>query len=260
MGIEPSSVTQRSRTLAKQRVESEILEILAEAQGPIGSASIQDSLVDLGWNVSEPTVGRALHRLDRRRYTKRISNKGRVLTESGQRYLAGLRREAERARLEDRLLDAAKASNLAHLIDVLATRRVLERETARLAAINATDADVARLEAFVASQGDDGVKPGLHSLVAQIAGNQVMEAALQLISHDEDLHRKLRAALSIEGELLRQEFNRRIVDAIRSRDPKAASQAMDDHLTRVIDAVQRASSQLDAVDLVGIDKLGLASI
>jgi GntR family transcriptional repressor for pyruvate dehydrogenase complex len=224
-----------------RRFEHTLLHLLDATGGPAGSGTLMERLDELGFRVSEPTVGRFLRALDRRGLTERVSNKGRGLTDAGRARLRELCDDESRVRHEREVVRSVRATTLEEIVEVLIARRALERETARLAAERATDEDIARLEETVREQraalktgrvaADADVR--FHAQVAQAGRNRVLAAAIELIRRDKQV------TLALD-EMLRRTTHRYavghegIVAAIRSRDPEAAERAMLEHLDTVI--------------------------
>src|SRR5688572_386538 len=228
-------------TAASIQFEHTILHLLDATDGPAGSGTLMERLEDLGFRVSEPTVGRFLRTLDRRGLTERVSNKGRGLTDAGRARLRKLCEDDSQAHYERELMRAVRTTTFEEIVEVLIARRALERETARLAAERATDEDIARLEETVREQraalktgrvaADADVR--FHALVAQASRNRVLAAAIDLIRRDKQI------TLTLD-EMLRRTTHKYavghegIVAAIRARDPAAAEQAMLGHIDTVI--------------------------
>src|SRR5262245_55125912 len=200
-----------------------------------------EQLADLGFRVSEPTVGRFLRALDRRRLTARVSNKGRGLTDAGQARLEQLCAAESRLAYERELVRAIRGTTVEEILDLLVARRALGRATARLAAARATPTDVARLEAAIREQraalATQGVAAaadvGFHALVAQAGGNRVLAAAIELIRRD----RQLTALLDAMPRRTSHRWvvgHEEILAAIKSGAPDEAERAMIEHIDSVI--------------------------
>jgi GntR family L-lactate dehydrogenase operon transcriptional regulator len=133
------------------------------------------------------------------------------------------------------------------LLDVLVARRAIEKETARLAAQHATDAEVAELETTLDLQrrlwreGAPATHQDVHfhHLVAVASRNRVLAAALDLIRHDPELRRRLNQILK-RSDLEPGRYHARLIDAIKRRAPDDAERAMLDHLNDLIDRVRQA--------------------
>lgn len=233
----------------EETLERDVLGLIADSDGPVGSCALHEQLSALGYGASEPTIGRFLRYLDRRGYTERVSNRGRQLTPAGRVRVEELRAAHGRAEAERHLLSTMRPGSLDELLDVLVARRAIERETARLAAQHATEAEITELEAIIARQRqlwDEGAPATtqdvrFHQLVAVASRNRVLAAALELIRHDTEIRQRLNEILH-RSHLEPGRYHRRLVDAIKRRSSDAAEQAIVDHLDDLIERVLRFRS------------------
>jgi GntR family transcriptional repressor for pyruvate dehydrogenase complex len=128
--------------------------------------------------------------------------------------------------------------------ELLETRMLLEVPLAGLAAIRATEADGARLQALVDALAASDMAPedigsldtALHRALADIAGNRLSAAFTQWIGRvlQPTLYEQVDGAI-VESMVLEQ--HRDIVDAVRRGDPRAAEAAMREHLVYVEDVL-----------------------
>lgn len=221
-------------------VELATLRLLASLpEGPVGSSALAGHLAEGGLVVSEPTIGRALNRLDRNGLTVRVSNRGRILTRRGHHRVRRLLSEEARNRARTRLLEVLNPQTAKGLRDVLVVRRALECEAARLAAANATRQDLKLLER--AMDPSTNPRPGaFHQALTHASHNDALIAMLDIISN-EQLHRRLRAIIDEVGQgSSERAFSLRIVDAIASRNAEAAASVMSRHFASMLSAVARA--------------------
>jgi GntR family transcriptional repressor for pyruvate dehydrogenase complex len=118
-------------------------------------------------------------------------------------------------------------------------RRILEVESAGLAAQRATSDHLATLAEEVAGLFANRDNPNLflvhdinfHRAVADAAGNAIVGALVGMVSALYYERRRETAARASEADLRdAAEAHRRIYQAIRQRDPEAARRAMNDHL------------------------------
>lgn len=157
-------------------------------------------------------------------------------------------------RVADRSREAV-ATSLALLLqrrqsgmaDLLEVRRLLETETAALAAQRATDEDLAALEAAVATMRDTRV-----SMDAYIAGDLQFHLTLAAATHNAVLwalaeslrtvlHDAIAATYAMDGRTERRlRHHERILEAVRRRDPAAAREAMVLHLQDTEEMLRRA--------------------
>ena len=126
------------------------------------------------------------------------------------------------------------------LLEQLELRRLIEPEVARLAADRATPAHTREMARFIQlqkqmmKQGRPFVEEdsAFHLAIARSAGNhllsQMMESIHELLreSREQSLRTRPAMARSLAG-------HRRIIDAVRKHDPKAAQQAMLRHVLEV---------------------------
>jgi len=132
-------------------------------------------------------------------------------------------------------------------VEILECRRALEALIAAKAAERATDEDIARLRAhgeLLSNAVRDGelakysaLNHELHAMLADIAGQRTAADVIgrlnaQIVRHQFQLSQRPGWPKISLGEHLA------IVDAVASRDPAAAEQAMRDHLADVITKLQ----------------------
>jgi GntR family transcriptional repressor for pyruvate dehydrogenase complex len=123
-----------------------------------------------------------------------------------------------------------------HLEDLCAVRLVLEPAIAALAATHRTDDHLARLEKTQAIFGSPRralktyVQADLdfHAILAEAGGNAVFTIILEPIQ--ELLRESRRQTIGHYGLMFIDEPHRKILDAVRARDPEAASLAMREHI------------------------------
>jgi len=236
---EPDGSQNTSFTVAERAV----LEVLAMSDRPMGAASMQERLSDLGYQSSEATVGRTLRAMDRRGLTTQSDNRGRVLTTKGHERLRELNQHKTRQDLEDQLRRLLRPSTVNDILDVLSVRHVLERYVCREAVHRASAQDIWQLRAAIRTRRPAGDMPGFHSLLAQSSGNKVLATLVELLTIGEVRHQTLRAILTVQDSLDDMEFHEKVVDAIERRDADAAEKALDIHLERIITAVREFGSK-----------------
>lgn len=127
--------------------------------------------------------------------------------------------------------------------DLLEFRILIEPRAAALAALHATDADIAELD-FLCSSVDDLIRSGephlerdqeFHTCIARCGGNIIMPKLLPII------HGAIGLFIAETGGQLRDETirtHRAIFNAIRAHDPVAANDAMYLHLIYNRDRLQ----------------------
>ncbi|MGS1077773.1 FadR/GntR family transcriptional regulator [Pseudoxanthomonas beigongshangi] len=128
---------------------------------------------------------------------------------------------------------------------LLSARRLVEPETAALAAENASDDQIAGIEEALQrniadNQHASTTHPGdrlLHIRIADASGNPAYSLLIRhLLGHQYGaMFQRVQALYTVEDMPRRSELEHEaIVDAIRDRDPEAARAAMERHLDSVI--------------------------
>ena len=161
------------------------------------------------------------------------------------------------------VVDSPPAGALSLSLDIGAfelteARRLFEGETAALAALSITDADLARLEALIADMERENQEKvageradrEFHLVIARATGNSAILGVIEslwdarysspLCAHMLDRARSAGVQPRIDEHLV-------ILKALRERDPAAARLAMRDHLERVIDGLLEAT-EMDALE------------
>jgi GntR family transcriptional repressor for pyruvate dehydrogenase complex len=215
-----------------------VLEILSGATGPMGSVRIQGQMSRRHIALSEPTVGRLLREMDAQGLTLPVSRLGRIITSAGEAFLKRATEGYDRDKRVQRFAMSIRTSTKDEITDVLVARRAVEREIARAAAARATKAEIALLRSHAEAQSAGRTRVGLHDLLAQIAGNPVLESALHLIRGDLTIRARLNEILADQQKWHDEEFNRKIISALERHDPDAAEVAVMDHIESVLSAVE----------------------
>ncbi len=176
---------------------------------------------------------------------------GLVVTRQG----VGAFVSADAARAPFRI-DPERLESLEEILNVMELRLGVEIESAGLAAERASRAQVraigAALEAIerAAERGEDAVAEDIayHRAIAEATGNAEFVRFLQFIGHHLIPRRSVSGLTERMGGrraylALIQEEHRRIHQAIRERDPKAARDAMRRHLTRALERYRRLAAE-----------------
>jgi DNA-binding FadR family transcriptional regulator len=228
-------------------LEYEILEKLGSGTDGIGSGTLFLHLRDRKLRTSQASVGRILRMLDHRQLTARVSNKGRVLTLAGRRYLKELRHREGLRQWADSALREAKPTTRTEYILALEALCCVERRLASLAAQNATPAQIGKMHRALDEQkcrlrsGSRGKAQGLefHELVARAAGNRYMKNACSMIwSWNETIHDLWTEADLITGKSSYPDHVR-ILAAIERGDSHAADAAMESHFLAFIGGLEK---------------------
>ena len=134
--------------------------------------------------------------------------------------------------------------------ELIEARRLFEGEAAALAATTIDDEDLAELERLLAMmtsqeeiKGEDADRD-FHLLIARATGNGAIAATVENLwelRNRSPLARNILMRARGLGLEPRANEHRRVLDALRARDPVAARQAMRDHLERVIEHLLHAT-------------------
>jgi GntR family L-lactate dehydrogenase operon transcriptional regulator len=232
--------------ITREKYECEILAIFERQEQPIGSGALSMMLKEIDFPLSEASVGRLLGEMDRKGWTEKLGYQGRVLTDAGKRRLQELRIRKKRIFYSTRLLNSLNVEDKENLIHVLEARRAIERELARLAALNAGDEEIELIkksyldQARQTAQGKISSNQDLdfHRAIASAARNKVLAAALDVIQQDGQVAPVLEYIRSKVGGNLVVE-HKQILDAISNKDPEEAERRMIEHIESVIADVEK---------------------
>ncbi|MCL5107998.1 MAG: FCD domain-containing protein [Chloroflexi bacterium] len=184
-----------------------------------------------------------------------------MLTKEGQVYLEGLEQARAMAGRQTDLMRAIQIETLEDLLQSLNARRGVEAEAARLAAVRATDAEVAEIEKSIrkhislARSGKDVAQANreIHILIAEAARSRVLEAVIKLLfEYNTDPQIQ---AVGLETQrashAINPEDHLAILDAIRARQPGKAEEAMKMHIDRLIRVVTSSTAGEGNVHIKG---------
>ncbi|MCM3760443.1 FCD domain-containing protein [Alkalihalobacillus oceani] len=224
-----------------------LLKYLLHSEEPVGSWVLKVMLELKGIEVSVATVGRYLKNLDSKKFTTLEGSQGRVITSQGAAYVKELAREVEREHLQKQLMEAAQPQNFEELLDLLRTRKVLECESARLAAERADENDLKAIELSMQKHescvgaNNDPTSPALdfHRKVTLASKNRFLIASLDILIYEElKLESQIVDLISRErGEEYGYQ-HREIAKAIINKDPEKAGELMNLHLSEIIHAIE----------------------
>jgi|SRR5690554_5206712 len=211
---------------------------------PVGSGKACEILISAGIQVSEATVGRLLRAMDAQGFTQRVGYRGRELTGKGRDYVNQYMERESRRRYSNKLAEIVSSNNMEDLLETLIARRAIEREIARLAALNhgpKQAADLTKIVRDYEHAEGDRIAHGdvaFHQTLAEAADNKVLKAALDLIRQDAQLspvfgHIRER----VHGRVFAD--HKSVLDAVLERDSLAAEEAMVNHIENLIDDVKK---------------------
>ena len=137
-------------------------------------------------------------------------------------------------------------------------RRLFEGETAALAAVSITDADIERLETLIADMerenqehvAGERADREFHLVIARATQNSAIVGVIESLwdaRYSSPLCAHMLARARSAGDQPRIDEHLVILKALRGRDPAAARLAMRDHLERVIDGLL-AATETDALE------------
>lgn len=227
-----------------------LLQYMSKNSVPVGSGKACKVLQDAGFQVSEATVGRLLRYMDANNYTFRSGFKGRMLTPYGRDCIYEYLQIESQRKYSEQLAEIIRSQSLEDLLATLVARRAIEREIARLAAINITPGQEEELRIimneykFACGNRIASGDVAFHQALAEAAGNKVLKAAQDLIRQDGQLSPVLGF---VREQLHRKVFSdhKQIFDAIVARDSLAAEQAMVSHIENLIADVKKYWTQVN---------------
>jgi GntR family L-lactate dehydrogenase operon transcriptional regulator len=237
---------QTTRTTSSEHTKRIILRLIAESKAPIGQGNLSLLLRKEGLSVSVPTIGRRLQEMEFEGLLQKASVDGRVITDRGRETLKSWEAENRLRRSGDALVDLLKRADKKHIVDLLSARRVIEGETAALAALHASPESIRRMEELLGEQarrvaaGELGIPQDvmLHREIARASNNPVLYSVVSLLRNHERYDFIIASMRTTVGTQL-VEDHRSILDGIREHDPEKARAAMDEHLRKLIDDIDR---------------------
>jgi GntR family transcriptional repressor for pyruvate dehydrogenase complex len=196
------------------------------------------------FNVSRPTIREAVIALELQNLVEVRVGAGVFVVEPGVR---------ERSGVADPELSIGP-------FELMEARKIIESETAALAATVIDDEQIERLEKIIDrmeeenllnAQGENADRQ-FHVAIAESTGNSALAAVI------DDLWRRRETSQMIVSTMQKVrskgfkpvvDDHRRILAALRKHNPAAARAAMQDHLTRVIEQLLKATES-DAIEKV----------
>jgi len=231
---------------ARENLERDLLTIIRDSAQPVGCGHISQVLQNKGHSISEATVGRLLRDLDNQGYTDKAGFQGRSLSAKGLARLEELENKRKSLEWGIEFASALRGHSKAQLLEVLVARRAIESELAYLAARNRSEADAAQLgailqrqrEALDAGGGAAQEDVEFHALIARMAGNRILGAAIALIRQDtqlspvlEYIRRRVKSAVYIDHQ--------RIAEAIAAGQADLARELMTEHINNLMKDVEK---------------------
>jgi GntR family L-lactate dehydrogenase operon transcriptional regulator len=230
----------------KEMIEYELLNLLADVDNPVGAVTLSLLLKGKDFNVSSATVGRILTGFDYHGFTAKHGFQGRMLTDAGIRTLTALESKRRLEEVSSKFYDAMDAESKSQLIDVLIARRGIERERARLAAINATEEDIrsiSKVYSIQAKDAADGIQSPdndvlFHRAIARASKNRVLAAAYDFIWQNGHFSPVMEYIRSSVGGILSAD-HKKILNALIDRNSEEADRYMAEHIDSLIRDVNK---------------------
>lgn len=221
-----------------------LLSLILAHGGPVGAGTLYFRLQHDGMRLSAPTIGRRLRELEVRGLLRKVTMEGRVITPKGLRVLTALEHERRLQAAGESLLGALRQGGKEDILDLLAARRTIEGEVARLAAQRVTAGDLREMDAILArqqalvGQGQLAVHEDIrfHETLARASGNRFLQVLVSLLRHHGQFSYLVTHIRARSGSKLVVD-HRAILEAVKARDPARAQAAMDRHLTALMDEV-----------------------
>ncbi len=218
-----------------------LLREISRADSPIGATYLCNLL-----EQSQATIGRQLIYLENNGLVKKVSNKGRVVTQKGLDMLRQHDENDSKTKLADELVRLSFSTDARTLLEIMSVREMLEQRTAQEAARLATERDIIILENYAfahrykIANNMPGAQEalGFHLEIARIAGNDTLNKILALLLTGEDILPAFARVMADETDLVvRGHFA--ILNAIRDKQPEVARAAMEEHLLEVSKRVDK---------------------
>jgi len=237
------SIMQQNKS---QDLDYAILRTLQASRQPMGSWSLYYLLREHGHDVSAPTIGRKLREMEGLNLLGKSTVEGRIITPAGMRLLRKAAQDEQIRARADKLLKALDGRKQKDIIDQLTVRRIIEVESAGLAALHASRASIAKLEEIVRKQKDAikkgrlgvGEDVGFHEALAKASGNKIISTTVHLLRSQEWMNYVVTEIRTKVGTRLAVD-HQKIISALKKRNSSLARKAMERHLNQLIADVER---------------------
>lgn len=217
-----------------------ILKLIKKADKAVGALYLSEKS-----GIPPATVGRILASLENKKIIEKDSNKGRILTDYGRKYLEDLIIKKESIKIADHFANIVQDVSKKRLLEIIQLRVLIESEGARMAAVNCTDENAKILEDILMdyayelrhNQPGDKSDLALHTYIAKLSGSETLYKIIKLLMQKNDAFIKFSAANKLASQKILH--HREIVEAIIARDGEAAEQKMRKHLLEVMSDVEK---------------------
>jgi DNA-binding FadR family transcriptional regulator len=226
--------------MSKQNNNLILLKAIKKCEFPTGSTYLSQKL-----NIPPATIGRNLTQLEKDGLLEKVSNKGRIITDKGIRFLKEESVRISKLKSADKLINMTEEPSKEKLLEILEVRKLLEGRSVELACKNATDAENEELENIIFEHEYEIRRGGLgnvqdldfHTKIAYMSKNATIFQILNLILAENNAYTFFSiVADHVKNTQLEQHNN--IVQAIKRRDSVSAKIAMEEHLDQVISDIK----------------------
>ncbi|MDR2780133.1 MAG: FCD domain-containing protein [Synergistaceae bacterium] len=225
---------------------TKLLELIDTDGFSMGAGKAQEALESLGIIVSEPTAGRALRDLERAGLLEKNGSHGRKLTAAGKKKLSEYRVIQDNIERARSFAESINPTEREELLDILAARRMIETELARLAASHITPSEIENLRSaagksrILLQRGENVADSDtlFHMTIASASRNRTLAGALKLIWHDGKYAKKL-AHVRYHSKSVISDDHVEIIEALKSGSPDKSGSAMKAHINNVIRDVEK---------------------
>lgn len=223
---------------------SQVIHIIASAEGPVGARRIREELGKNDVEPSESTTARRLRQLDTQGITRQMGAKGRVLTSLGFEVATHLTRASD-SRLA-RAMNVRDAVSLRHLLE---TRLAIEPAAASDVARFASKQSIQNLQRAALNSDhaqntvtrDTSALPSVefHWHLADTVTNPILQAIYHSVLNS-NLHYVDSTMDAIIGQDASEQISHNvIVEKISERDAAAAADLMQKHVQFLIDELDK---------------------
>lgn len=227
--------------------EISILKSIQNVGIPVGASYLSRQL-----NIAPATIGRILTDLENQGFLSKVSNKGRVLTQSGTDFLQQEDLREQKAETAERLAVFVTEADKQTLLEVLQVRKLLEGYTARQACQNATEEELLEMERLMLEHlqeirsGGVGSKTDfrIHLAIAKASKIETIYQILKLILSSDNAYAKFSYVSGhVKNTQIKQHDS--IIQAIQERNPEKAEKAMETHLDQIMKDVEQYYQEPD---------------
>ncbi len=222
-------------------LEYRIFERIAEEDMPIGAVSLHEMLEENGFSLSVTAVSRLLRAYRKDGSLERVKNQGHILTARGEERRRRLASEMALNETMKELTDMENDDRAGKILGILTARRAIEVEASYRAALNATEEDIAKMDAIIRQQYLEMERDEDYSIESANFHRAVLDAAkvplLLTLYNFIGLSNQWQNFFIGTFKFYNTPMNlahEEILSAIKRRDAERASRLMSDHMDRVI--------------------------